>query len=76
MEKSAEKISREKVRESMPPDMAEFLDDWREGDAEVKLTYIQTPTITAGKQGDRGLPISQMIIGPPECVKQRSTGNR
>lgn len=50
------------VREAMPPDMAEFLDEWKECDPEAKLTFLQTPTLTLGKEGDRGFPVEDMIF--------------
>ncbi len=50
------------VREAMPADMAAFLDEWREGDPDVKLTFIETPTFKAGKEGERGIRVGEMIL--------------
>lgn len=58
------------VREAMPADMAAFLDEWREGDPDVKLTFIETPTFKAGKEGERGLGLEMMVIGPPATIVQ------
>ena len=52
------------VRAAMPDDMAKFIDDWKAGDSEVKMTFLDTPTLRLGKEGERGIMVADMVIGP------------
>ena len=65
------------VREAMPDDMADFLDEMKtEFGPDLKLTFLKTATLELGKEGDRGLGVGKMVIGPPDGVEPRSTAIR
>jgi hypothetical protein len=64
------------VREAMPDDMLAFVDGWKEFDPDAKLTWIDTPTFKAGKEGERGIVLRDCVIGPPAITATHWRGNK
>lgn len=65
------------VREAMPDDMAEFLDEMKaEFGPDLKLTFLKTATLELGKEGGCGLCISQMVIGPLAITATGARGRK
>ncbi len=74
--KAKESAKREQVRQAMPDDMAEFLDEWKAFDSEAKLTFLDTPSLKLGKEGDRGIGIRDMVIGPLAITAQAGRASK
>lgn len=72
---------RKAIRSAMPTDMLQFCDEMREVFGDVKMEFLQTETLTLGKEGERGIapyvPIKNIDVEKRSNVKQsKDTNNR
>lgn len=77
--KSAERneARRQQVRDAMGPELAAFVDEVRAlSGPETKVEWLKTDALELGKPGERGIPLSDVVIGPPAPAAQPSRAGK